>query len=88
MDENEPECGKGIPFPIQTFLWRQTRFGLIHSIDNRCFSPRAENGASARRQPPDAREPAWKICLGSGTLGRGCWRWRKVFIIPDRMRRV
>uniref|UniRef100_A0A8D3E268 Unc-80 homolog (C. elegans) n=1 Tax=Scophthalmus maximus TaxID=52904 RepID=A0A8D3E268_SCOMX len=24
LDENEPECGKGIPFPIQTFLWRQT----------------------------------------------------------------
>lgn len=30
LDENEPECGKGIPFPIQTFLWRQTRFGVIH----------------------------------------------------------
>uniref|UniRef100_A0A3Q2ZNL7 Unc-80 homolog (C. elegans) n=1 Tax=Kryptolebias marmoratus TaxID=37003 RepID=A0A3Q2ZNL7_KRYMA len=26
LDENEPECGKGIPFPIQTFLWRQTAF--------------------------------------------------------------
>ncbi|XP_077450247.1 protein unc-80 homolog isoform X24 [Stigmatopora argus] len=24
LDDNEPECGKGIPFPIQTFLWRQT----------------------------------------------------------------
>ncbi|CAG5934058.1 unnamed protein product [Menidia menidia] len=24
LDENEPECGKGVPFPIQTFLWRQT----------------------------------------------------------------
>uniref|UniRef100_A0A3P8V5A1 Cation channel complex component UNC80 N-terminal domain-containing protein n=1 Tax=Cynoglossus semilaevis TaxID=244447 RepID=A0A3P8V5A1_CYNSE len=24
LDENESECGKGIPFPIQTFLWRQT----------------------------------------------------------------
>ncbi|XP_061918285.1 protein unc-80 homolog isoform X3 [Entelurus aequoreus] len=24
VDDNEPECGKGIPFPIQTFLWRQT----------------------------------------------------------------
>lgn len=30
LDDNEPECGKGIPFPIQTFLWRQTRFGVIH----------------------------------------------------------
>ncbi|XP_024144693.1 protein unc-80 homolog isoform X2 [Oryzias melastigma] len=24
LDENEPECGKGIPFAIQTFLWSQT----------------------------------------------------------------
>ncbi|XP_034034498.1 protein unc-80 homolog isoform X14 [Thalassophryne amazonica] len=24
LDDNEQECGKGIPFPIQTFLWRQT----------------------------------------------------------------
>ncbi|XP_061686965.1 protein unc-80 homolog isoform X16 [Syngnathoides biaculeatus] len=24
LDDDEPECGKGIPFPIQTFLWRQT----------------------------------------------------------------
>lgn len=29
LDENEPDCGKGIPFPIQTFLWRQTRFGVV-----------------------------------------------------------
>uniref|UniRef100_A0A3P9LJM9 Unc-80 homolog (C. elegans) n=1 Tax=Oryzias latipes TaxID=8090 RepID=A0A3P9LJM9_ORYLA len=26
LDENEPECGKGIPFAIQTFLWSQTAF--------------------------------------------------------------
>lgn len=31
LDDNEPECGKGIPFPIQTFLWRQTRFGFCFS---------------------------------------------------------
>ncbi|XP_055772007.1 protein unc-80 homolog [Salvelinus fontinalis] len=24
LDETDTECGKGIPFPIQTFLWRQT----------------------------------------------------------------
>ncbi|KAJ8003918.1 hypothetical protein DPEC_G00153380 [Dallia pectoralis] len=24
LDDTDPECGKGIPFPIQTFLWRQT----------------------------------------------------------------
>uniref|UniRef100_A0A667WHN7 Unc-80 homolog, NALCN channel complex subunit n=1 Tax=Myripristis murdjan TaxID=586833 RepID=A0A667WHN7_9TELE len=24
LDDTEQECGKGIPFPIQTFLWRQT----------------------------------------------------------------
>uniref|UniRef100_A0A3B3ZNW0 Cation channel complex component UNC80 N-terminal domain-containing protein n=1 Tax=Periophthalmus magnuspinnatus TaxID=409849 RepID=A0A3B3ZNW0_9GOBI len=24
LDDGEPECGKGVPFPIQTFLWRQT----------------------------------------------------------------
>uniref|UniRef100_A0A3Q4BVI3 Cation channel complex component UNC80 N-terminal domain-containing protein n=1 Tax=Mola mola TaxID=94237 RepID=A0A3Q4BVI3_MOLML len=24
LDDNEAECGKGVPFPIQTFLWRQT----------------------------------------------------------------
>uniref|UniRef100_A0A3Q1GA76 Unc-80 homolog (C. elegans) n=1 Tax=Acanthochromis polyacanthus TaxID=80966 RepID=A0A3Q1GA76_9TELE len=28
LDDNEPECGKGIPFPIQTFLWRQTRLSF------------------------------------------------------------
>lgn len=35
LDDNEPECGKGIPFPIQTFLWRQTR---SVSEQNRCPS--------------------------------------------------
>lgn len=35
LDENEPECGKGIPFPIQTFLWRQTR--LVSVSENRCL---------------------------------------------------
>uniref|UniRef100_A0AAY5KIG3 Unc-80 homolog (C. elegans) n=1 Tax=Esox lucius TaxID=8010 RepID=A0AAY5KIG3_ESOLU len=24
LDDTDTECGKGIPFPIQTFLWRQT----------------------------------------------------------------
>lgn len=39
LDENEPECGKGIPFPIQTFLWRQTRLVCVSvEIDNRCLS--------------------------------------------------
>ncbi|KAM7365636.1 hypothetical protein PAMP_016553 [Pampus punctatissimus] len=38
LDENEPECGKGIPFPIQTFLWRQTRLVCVsEEIDNRCL---------------------------------------------------
>lgn len=43
LDENEPECGKGIPFPIQTFLWRQTR--SVSVSENRCLS------SSGRQQP-------------------------------------
>ncbi|KAF3688432.1 Protein unc-80 -like protein [Channa argus] len=39
LDDNEPECGKGIPFPIQTFLWRQTRLACASvATDNRCLS--------------------------------------------------
>lgn len=45
LDDNEPECGKGIPFPIQTFLWRQTR-SVCASTDNRCLSLPSDEGGS------------------------------------------
>lgn len=52
LDENEPECGKGIPFPIQTFLWRQTR--LVSVSENRCLS------SSGRQQLFTGEKIAWK----------------------------